>query len=64
MFSYLKHLQAINPSFVTINKTEEISCEGVKCICTFFEIERKQDFLLPRSYLKLQFIRNSLNILF
>ena len=41
-FPFLKHLQAVDPSFATIikplsNKIGETSCEGLKWMCKLFE---------------------------
>ena len=49
MFLILKHLQAMNPSFVIItkslrNKTGETLCERWKCMCKLFEINGQKDF--------------------
>ena len=46
-FPYLKHLQALVPSFITIikplsNKIAEIFCEGLKRMCKIFEIDGKK----------------------
>ena len=48
-FPYLKHLQVINPSFVTItklssNEIRETICEGLQWMCKPFEIKAQQDF--------------------
>ena len=45
---FLKHLQAINPSFVTItkplkNKIGETFCEGLKWICKLFKKNGQKD---------------------
>ena len=48
-FPYLKHLQKINPSFVTKlklskyknNETRETFCEGLRWMCKFFSISSK-----------------------
>ena len=49
MFPYLKHLQAVEPSFVNITKTlsskiGETFCEGLKLMCKLFEIDRENFF--------------------
>ena len=48
-FPYLKHLQAIDPSFVAITKSlrktiEDTFCKGLKWLCKFFEIVDKKIF--------------------
>ena len=48
-FRYSEHLQAIDPSFVTItkqldNKIGETFCEGLKCMCKVFEIYGQKYF--------------------
>ena len=48
-FPYLKHLLAIDPSFLTItklssNEIRETFCGGLKWLCWFFEINAQQDF--------------------
>ena len=51
-FPYIKCLQAIDLSFVTIteqlsNKIGETFCEGLKLTCKLFEIDRQIDFPKP-----------------
>ena len=45
-FPYLKHLQAIEPSFLTKLSSNEIreTYEGPKLLCKLFEINAQQDF--------------------
>ena len=48
-FSYMKHLQAIDPSFVTIikpstNTIGETFCEVLKRLCKLFEINAQKGF--------------------
>ena len=49
-FPSLKHLEEIDPSFITINKLSnneirEIFCEELKLMCKLFEINAQEDFL-------------------
>ena len=58
VFPYLKHLQAVEPSFVNITKTlsskiGETFCEALKLMCKRFEIDQENFFwkpgILPKS---------------
>ena len=56
-FLFLKHLQAIDSSFVTIIKPlskhiGETFWGGVKLICTFFDTDGQKDFYNPPIFSK------------